>query len=289
MRMVFGLVLLVGIALAGGAVYLAKDRIAQYQAANAQAQAALAQIVPTQTVYVADKPLKYGERLTPESVRAVDFPINAIPEGSFTELDILFPPTTDEFRVVLRDIEKDEALMAVKVTEPGEDTGLTSRLARGMRAFTIKVDVSSGVSGFLRPGDRVDVYWSGRVRLGGNNGDQGEVTKLIQANVQLIAIDQSANNGFDEAVIARTVTLAVSPQQVASFAQAQSTGKLSLSLVGAGDDTVADAIEVDQRTLLGIEEEEVVEVKPEEVAKVCTTRERRGAEIIETVIPCPTN
>ena len=34
MRMVFGLVLLVGIALAGGAVYLAKDRIAQYQAAN---------------------------------------------------------------------------------------------------------------------------------------------------------------------------------------------------------------------------------------------------------------
>ena len=40
MRMVFGLVLLVGIALAGGAVYLAKDRIAQYQNANAQAQAA---------------------------------------------------------------------------------------------------------------------------------------------------------------------------------------------------------------------------------------------------------
>ena len=41
MRMVFGLVLLVGIALAGGAVFLAKDRISQYQAAHAQAQQAL--------------------------------------------------------------------------------------------------------------------------------------------------------------------------------------------------------------------------------------------------------
>ena len=54
MRAVFGLVLLVGIALAGGAVYLAKDRISQYQTANAQAQAALAQVVPTKTVWVAE-------------------------------------------------------------------------------------------------------------------------------------------------------------------------------------------------------------------------------------------
>lgn len=286
MRMVFGLVLLVGIALAGGAVYLAKDRIAQYQAANAQAQAALAQIVPTQTVYVAAETMKYGQKLTPESVRAVDWPINAIPEGTFTDLAVLFPETTDELRVVLRAIEKDEALMAVKLTEPGEDTGLTSRLARGMRAFTIKVDVSSGVSGFLRPGDRVDVYWTGRVKVGRESRDQGDVTKLIEANVQLIAIDQSANNNSDEAVIARTVTLAISPQQVASFAQAQTTGKLSLSLVGAGDDTVADAIEVDQRTLLGIEEEEVVKAEPVVEKQVCYRTERRGVETKKIETEC---
>lgn len=286
MRMVFGLVLLVGIALAGGAVYLAKDRIAQYQAANAQAQAALAKIVPTQTVFVAAETMKYGQKLTPESVRAVDWPINAIPEGTFTDLAVLFPETTDELRVVLRAIEKDEALMAVKLTEPGEDTGLTSRLARGMRAFTIKVDVSSGVSGFLRPGDRVDVYWTGRVNLGREARDQGEVTKLIEANVQLIAIDQSANNNLDEAVIARTVTLAINPQQVASFAQAQTTGKLSLSLVGAGDDTIADAIEVDQRTLLGIEEEEVVVAAPVVEKQVCYRTERRGVETNKIETEC---
>ncbi len=284
MRMVFGLVLLVGIVLAGGAVYLAKDRIAQYQYANAQAQAALAKVVATETVYVAQGPLKYGQKLTKEDVRAVDWPVNAIPEGSFKELTEIFPENTDELRVVLRVIEKDEAILALKVTEPGEDTGLTSRLERGQRAFTIKVDVNSGVSGFLRPGDTVDVYWTGRVSIGRDVNDKGDVTKLIEPGVKIIAIDQSAGDNLDEATIARTVTVSVSPQQVASFAQAQSTGTLSLSLVGAEDDTVADAIEVDQRKLLGIESrEEIAEIEQE---KVCTIRTRRGAEVVVLPIPC---
>lgn len=284
MRAVFGLVLLVGIALAGGAVYLAKDQIAQYQAAHAQAQAALAKVVATKTVWVADKPLKYGHALTREDVRAVQWPENAIPEGSFLSETDLFPEDTREQRVVLRNMEKDEAILAVKVTEPGEDSGLTSRLARGMRAFTIKVDVSSGVSGFLRPGDRVDVYWTGRVTIG-DQSSNGDVTKLIESAVPLIAIDQSADAlHMGEANIAKTVTVAVNPQQVAALAQAQSTGKLSLSLVGVNDDTVAEAIEVDQRSLLGIQAQETIAEVAKE--KVCTIRTRRGAEVVEIPIPC---
>jgi pilus assembly protein CpaB len=283
--MLFGLVLLAGIALAGGAVYLAKDRIGEYQMANAQAQAALAQIVPTVNVFVADKPLKYGQQLKRDDVRQVAWPQNAIPEGAFIDPEILFPENNDELRVVLRAIEKDEAIMAVKVTEPGQDTGLTSRLERGTRAFTIKVDVSSGVSGFLRPGDRVDVYWTGRINIeGASQRGSGDVTKLIQAGIQLIAIDQSAGGERSEAAIAQTVTVAVKPNQVAALAQAQSTGKLSLSLVGAEDDTIASSIEVDQRSLLGIQNETVkVEIEKE---KVCTIRTRRGAEVMEIPIPC---
>lgn len=284
MRMVFGLVLLVGIALAGGAVYLAKDRIAQYQVANARAQEALSQVVPTVTVFVAQDALKYGQKLTSEDVRAVAWPENAIPEGSFTEEEVLFPTNTDEPRVVLRAIEKDEAIMAVKVTEPGEDTGLTSRLERGQRAFTIKVDVASGVSGFLRPGDRVDVYWTGRVNIDRQTASNGEVTKLIEAGVPLIAIDQSAGGDLSETTIAQTVTVSATPQQVAALAQAQSTGTLSLSLVGAGDDTISSAIEVDQRALLGIASQEVKQEVAQE--RVCTIRTRRGAEVVELPIPC---
>lgn len=281
MRMIFGLVLLVGIALAGGAVYLAKGQIGQYKTAIARAEQAKSQIIPTQKIFVVTRALKYGEKLTKEDVRIVDFPKTALPEGHFTELAAIFPETTDEPRVVLRPIEKDEALLAVKVTKPGEDAGLTSRLERGMRAFAISVDVASGVSGFLRPGDRVDVYWTGRV---GNGQSRQEVTKLIESTIPLIAVDQSSGD-VEGARIARTVTVAVSPNQVAALAQAQSTGRLSLSLVGAGDDIeVASNIEVNQRDLLGIVDQAPAPVAAQE--KVCTIRTRRGAEVVNLPIPC---
>jgi pilus assembly protein CpaB len=79
------------------------------------------------------------------------------------------------------------------------------------------------------------------------------------------------------------VTVAASPQQVASLAQAQSSGKLSLSLMSQTDDTVAEAIEVNQHSLLGMVADERVERK---MAKTCSTRVRRGAEVVELPIPC---
>ncbi|MGR3616062.1 MAG: Flp pilus assembly protein CpaB [Paracoccaceae bacterium] len=283
MRAVFALVLVVGVALAGGAVMMAQKYIAAYQNELARERQARQQIVPTTDVYIANRALKYGERLSKEDVRLVKWPQGAIPEGAFTTEDGLFPSDTKDNRVVLRTMEKDEAILVLKVTKPGEDAGITSQLSRGMRAFAIKVDVATGVSGFLRPGDRVDVYWTGRVRKNGDS-DRGELTRLIEAGVQLIAIDQKAGSDQEEAVIARTVTVAALPQQVAALAQAQTTGRLSLSLVGATDDTVAEAIEVDQRSLLGLEA--IPETVAREEKRVCTIRNRRGAEVIEIPIPC---
>lgn len=283
MRSVFGLVLLVGIALAGGAVYMAKDYISAYQNELARKNAQLQAVVPTVDVYVANRALKYGEDLTPEDVRIISWPENAIPEGAFMDAAVLFPEDNKEPRVVLRTMEKDEALLEVKVTAPGEDAGLTSRLARGMRAFAIKVDVSSGVSGFLRPGDRVDVYWTGRVDEQLGQG-RGEFTKLIEAGVSLIAIDQSTGGDVENGAIAQTVTVAVKPGQVGKLTQAQSTGRLSLSLVGAEDDTIAENIEIDQRALLGLQT--AAPVQQAAVEQKCYNTVTRGTERVKTEIPC---
>ncbi|MFD0909416.1 Flp pilus assembly protein CpaB [Ruegeria arenilitoris] len=291
MRAVFGLVLIVGVALAGGAVYMARNYIAEYQNALARerqmAEEALANakvdVVPTVGVIVSERPLKYGERLTQEDVRVVEWPENAVPEGSFTDMTALFPETGNNERFVLRTMEKDEAIMEVKITRPGELAGLTSRLEKGMRAFAISVDVASGVSGFLRPGDVVDVYWTGSLRSA-VEGANGEITRLIQTNIELIAVDQTAGSDVTGTTIARTVTVAATPEQIAALAQAQNTGRLSLALVGVQDETVASAIEVDQRKLLGIEE--AAPAPKKEAEKVCTIRTRRGDQIVETPIPC---
>ena len=284
MRAVFGLVLIVGVALAGGAVMMAKNYISTYQNALAQERANRTDSIPTTEIFVTTQQLKYGERLTKELVRQVRWPSESVPEGAFTTLEALFPPANPgDQRVVLRTMEKNEALLAVKLTNPGQEAGITSRLKPGMRAFAIKVDVHSGVSGFLRPGDNVDVYWTGSVRGGGERGQQ-EITRLIDTSIELIAVDQSANGDVNGARIARTVTVAVRPEQVASLAQAQSTGRLSLSLVGAGDESVASVIEVNQRSLLGLGEQ--LAPAPVEQKRVCTIRTRRGAEVVEIPIPC---
>ena len=283
MRMVFGLVLLVGVALAGGAVYMAKNYIGAYQNELARERASRQEIIPTVDVYVAQRSLKYGEALNSDDFRLVAWPETAIPEGTFVGQGSLYPEGENDLRYVLRAMEKDEAIMAIKVTEPGEEAGITSQLERGMRAFAIKVDVASGVSGFLRPGDRVDVYWTGRIQ-GRNRDDRGEVTKLIDTAIKLIAIDQTSAGDIDAATIARTITVAIRPEQVAALAQAQSSGRLSLSLVGADDDTVASAFQIDQDMFLGIEAEEVTAELEEK--KVCTIKTRRGAEVVVIPIPC---
>jgi pilus assembly protein CpaB len=278
MRGVFGLVLVAGVALAGGAVYLAQGYISQTEAALAAEQQARAMTGPLVQVFVVNKQKKYGEPLLKEDVQLVWMQEEFLPETIYRTEEALFPPNEDKPRYVLRTMEAFEPLLALKVTDPGRPAGLTGQLSDGMRAFAINVDVTSGVSGFLQPGDNVDVWWSGTSNSTGEN-----FTQLIETSVSIVAVDQATSERASEAEIARTVTVAVSPGQVGRLAQAQATGRLTLSLVGTNDTMEVGQIEVDSDALLGIEEQEVVVAEQE---KVCTVRQRNGAEVVEIPIPC---
>ncbi|MEL6954811.1 MAG: Flp pilus assembly protein CpaB [Pseudomonadota bacterium] len=271
MRLIFGLVLIVGVGLAGMAVFLAKDRFDQYQAANSNLRSS---IIDTTEVFVMTAQLRYGQQLRPEHVQAIQWPADHVPFGAFTTMEEIFPEGEDVPRTVLRIMERDEPILLSKVTAPGQDAGIASRLGRGMRAFALRVDVTSGVSGFLRPGDRVDVYWTGEVR--GENQ-----TRLIRANVQIIAIDQIDDEDRANPMVARTITVEAPPEEVAALAQAQASGRLTLALVGVEDDTVAEQVQISTNQALG-----VAEVEAQAGPEVCSTRERRGGQVIVTPVPC---
>lgn len=288
MRLVFGLVLLLGIGLAGFAVYMAQDYIAQAQADRDRLAAEQANAPKLVDVVVANKPLKYGDRFSRADLEVIKVQEGKVPESAFNVVvapqggdpaivPVFFEGETRP-RAALRSYEPFEPILGKKITEPGVDAGINANLSAGMRAFAINVDVTSGVSGFLRPGDRVDVYWGGQI-----NGQ--DTSKLIEEAVRLIAIDQSADaDRSEETAIARTVTIEGTPQQVAALALAQQTGRLTLSLVGSNDTGEVGALEVNRNTLLGITEEVAApEAAPE---KVCTIRTNKGGEVVETVIPC---
>ena len=121
---------------------MAKTYIGAYQNELARERVASQEIIPTVDVYLEQRSSKYGEALNSDDYRLAAWPETAIPEGTFVGQSSLYPEGQNDLRYVLHVMEKDEAIMAIKVTEPGEEAGLTSQLVRGMRAFAIKVDAA---------------------------------------------------------------------------------------------------------------------------------------------------
>lgn len=279
MRAVFSLVLVVGLALAGFAVYMTQKYFSQNQAELNYERDLRAKTGPLVQVFVVNKVKKYGDVLTKDDVQLIYWQQSALPEHAFLKEDVLFPPTEKNPRYVSRQIEKFEPILAENVTEPGKPAGLTSMLEKGETAFAVKVDVASGVAGFVQVGDRVDVYWTGAV-----SGSADEMTRLIENGVRVVGVDQQSDNSTATAGVARTVTLAAAREDVARLTQAQATGRLTLALVGATDTSVAGKIEVNSNQLLGITPEQVAVVP--DAPKVCTIKTRRGADVVETPIPC---
>ena len=286
MRMIFGLVLVVGLALAGFAVYMTQNFVSQTQSALNHERELRAKTGPLVQVYVVNKVKKYGDTLTKDDVQLIYWPQNALPTHIFKDPaalgkddKALFPDGNKDPRYVTRQMEKFEPVLAEKVTEPGQMAGLTGQLGPGEGAFAIKVDVTSGVSGFVQPGDHVDVYWTGAT---GNNNEN--MTRLIENGVKVIAVDQKADEATGTASVARTVTVAATREQVARLAQAAATGKLALSLVSGNEVASVGKVEVDSNSLLGIVNTPAAAAP--EPAKVCSVKTRKGADVADTPIPC---
>ena len=269
-------ILVLGLGLAGYGVYTAQSYITESQNALAMAAAQRQSAPPpieTIDVLVAAQPLRYGEQVTADAVRSVAWPASALPEGVYRSVDALVPDP-ERPRVALRAMEPNEPIMSVKVSNPGQQAGIAAMLSPGMRAFTIRVDARSGISGTMRPGVMVDLYWSGR-------GDGGDVTRLLFSAIRVIALDENADQDRNFSGVPRSLTIEAPPEVVATIAQAEASGRLSMSVVGLDDQRDLGRIEVDRRSVLGVEAPQAVEAQQR-----CTIRTRRGSEVVTMEIPC---
>jgi pilus assembly protein CpaB len=280
MRLVFYLVLLIGVGIAGFAVYMANDLFNQDQAELKRLRAEVAGAVKLGDVVIAKSQLRYGQKLRRSDVRVVRWPLNAIPKHAFRSLDKLFGPENTEPRTVTRIVEPSEIILTSKVTDFGLSAGISSFLEPGMRAFTIPVDPRLGVAGIVKPGDRVDVNWTGRV------GRETKTRSPLLDNVYIIAVDQNADPDQNRNRVARTVTVQVSPERAATLQQGQSTGKLTLTLRGATDDIALEEFEIDVRDITGAPRPVAKPQAPKK--RECFVKVRKGGEEVRQRIDCPT-
>jgi pilus assembly protein CpaB len=283
MRAVFALVLVVGMALAGVAVYMIQGYMADLEGALRKEQAFNAKAGKLVEVFVFAKPKKYGDALAEDDVVAIYWPEKNLPETIFRDKAVLFPENADSPRYIMRSTEAFEPVLSSRVTEPGELASLTSKLEKGKRAFAIRVGTNSGISNFVKPDDYIDILWTGGV-----SGVEGGMTRQIESAVLVIAVDNLLNEGqVSSDTVAQTVTVAATPEQVARLAQAQATGKLTLSLARDSTEVTEGTVETDTNTMLGIVEEvvapEVVVVEKEK----CYTKQRSGGVLVDTNIEIP--
>jgi pilus assembly protein CpaB len=141
-----------------------------------------------------------------------------------------------------------EPITEVKIVAPGSRGFLAAALSPGMRAVSVPVTATSGISGFVFPGDQVDILITHR--LAGNADNSHEAAETVLHNVRVIAVDQKLDSKNGEALVAHTATLEVTPKQSEIIAVATEIGKLSLSLrslATAPGDGLADGSAGDAR------------------------------------------
>ena len=191
-------------------------------------------------VLVATKSLPVGTIIDAEALRFQPWPKGLIQPAYYTK-DNGADPASLIGTVVRTEITAGQPLTQGALVKPGERGFLAAALGPGMRAITVAVSATSGVAGFVFPGDRVDMVLTQEVK-GGGDGESLKVAETVLSNVRVLAVDQTLNsqdeNGNAVAKTVSTVTLEVTPKIAEKIAVAQTIGQLSLSLRSIADNTV---------------------------------------------------
>lgn len=183
----------------------------------------LAQNQQMTRIVVATQPLEFGTRLTEQNVRLQAWPANVVPEGAFTTL----PEALKDSRVAVRPMVPNEPVLAHKVS--GVRATVAELLPAGMRAVSIPIGATTGVSGFVLPGTLVDVLLTRKLPGDGAISEDMR-SDVILENVPVIGINQSVNDKAGDPMPGNTATVAVTINDAQRLAIAERIGTLSLAL-----------------------------------------------------------
>lgn len=215
--------IIIGVAVFIGlfAVYLANSYFsgAQERQDREAAQAQMAQIV------VATQPMQFGTTLGSTNLRLANWPANSVPQGAFVSVD----EAMRGGRVALRPIAIGEPILADKVSGEGGRATLASIIPEELRAVSIPVNQVSGVAGFVRAGDVVDVMLTRQIPGEGAQRDD-KMTTVVLENIYVLAIDQVANENETEPKVGQTATVQTDVIGAQKLALAREIGSLSLML-----------------------------------------------------------
>ncbi len=142
-----------------------------------------------------------------------------------------------------------------RIVKPGDRGFLAAVLRPGYRAMAIRVNATSGISGLIFPGDRIDLILThqlaaavtgeaefeidedgDKVLIKKEEGEEEEerggsrVSETVLTNVRVLAIDQFINDVNGKPRVGKNATLEITPKQAEMLAVLTQLGSLSLAL-----------------------------------------------------------
>ena len=214
--------------------------LAGYAGLHAMARQVVAstskQFVP---VVVSATDLTFGTKLDKAQLRVARYPKESVPAGSFSDIDSVAGQTTKIF------LAAKEPVTATKLSSRGG--GLSMLVRSGLRATSLEVNQVSGVSGFVLPGDRVDVLCT----VDGRGGKEEAITRTILQNAEVLASGQRTAQQDNKPITVQAVTILVDPMGAEKLALGLHEGKLHLVLRNPQDSDTMRVASLDTREMLG--------------------------------------
>jgi pilus assembly protein CpaB len=198
-------------------------------------------------VVAAAKDLPVGKRIESSDLKLNTSDRKDLPSGVFFKISDVAG------RAVTSALVHNELVLDGKLAAKGGGESMTALIEPGMRAVSVQINETSGVSGFIQPGTRVDVLFTRTF----SNGDAASTT--ILQNVKVIAYGKQLEPQTKAAdprdnVKITVATLLVTQEQAQKLALAIQRGRIQLVLRNPLDDKISDEVDPVVSEDLGIEE-----------------------------------
>jgi pilus assembly protein CpaB len=226
-------VLAIAIGAGGVAAYLASGSDKE-----AAAPAAVVQQIPTMDVLVAKDDINLGQTVSAENLQWQTW-TESSSSGSF----IRKKDRPEAIKEIVGSIARapfiaGEPIREQKLVKANGSGFMAAILPSGMRAVSTEISAETGAGGFILPNDRVDVILSKREKQVAGDGPPIEIvsSQLVLTNIRVLAIDQAPKEKEGQnAVLGKTATLELTPDNVAVLGKARLSGTLSLALRSIAD------------------------------------------------------
>src|ERR1700720_4278712 len=235
-------VLTIAVGAGGVAAYLASGSDTKPPPAEPVAQ------LQTVDVLVAKSDIGLGQ-----TVAAEDLQWQTWPAATASNTFIRRNDRPDAATQIAGSIARSPFIAGEPIREPklvkGNGSGfMAAILPTGMRAISTEISPETGAGGFILPNDRVDVILTKRDKNADHpNAPDVVVSEVILPNVRVLAIDQAPKEKDGQnAVVGKTVTLELKPEQAETLARSRQSGTLALALRSIADLNVAENISDDQ-------------------------------------------